>query len=99
MQSPVMRRRTVFIRNPRGGKQQKFDIIVAVSRHAGEADSSQAAEETIKEFSEIFEQLVVSGKIPVTTSRVPTESGSQDRLAKSSPVSVDIGKLAFQGKR
>jgi hypothetical protein len=98
MQSPVIRRRSVFFQNPRGGKQEKFDIIVAVSRHAGEADSSQAAEETIKEFSEIFEELVVSGKIPVNNPRVLTDNGSQGRSARSSAVSVITGKPVLQGK-
>jgi hypothetical protein len=104
MLSPVIRRRTVFIRNPRAGNQEKFNVVVAVSRHKGEADSSRntverAAEEAIKEFSAIFEQLVVSGKIPVKNQpRELTESGRQARFAKSAPVSI-LGRLALKGKR
>ena len=98
MQSPVIRRRSVFFRNPRGGKQEKFDIVFAVSRHTGEADSSQAAEEAIEELSEIFEQLVVSRKIPVNNPRVLTDNGGEGRSARSSPVSVVTGKPVLQGK-
>ena len=104
MQSPVIRRRTLSIRNPRVGNREKFDVVVAVSRHKGEADSSRdtverAAEEAIKEFSAIFEQLMVSGKIPFKNQlEALTESGSQDRSARSSPVSMVTGKPALQGK-
>lgn len=104
MQSPVIRRRSVFFRNPRGGNQEKFDVVVAVSRNQGEADSSRGtvervAEEAIKEFSAIFEQLIVSGKIPFKNQlQELTESGSQARAARSSPVSMVTGKPALQGK-
>ena len=98
MQSPVIRRRSVFFRNPRGGKQEKFNIVVAMSRYTGEADNSEAAEEAIKEFSEIFEQLVMSGKIPVNNPWVLTDNGSQGRSARSSPISAVTGKPALQGK-
>jgi hypothetical protein len=103
MQSPVIRRHTLFIRNPRMGKQEKFDVVVAVSRHKNEADGSRetverAAEEATREFSVLFEQLIVSGRIPARNPQVPAESGSRGLSAKSSPVSV-LGKLAFKGKR
>jgi hypothetical protein len=102
MQSPVIRRRTLFIRNPTG-KQEKFDVVVAVSRHRAEADNSRAAveratEEATREFSAIFEQLVVSGKIPVRIQRQePAKSGGQYRSSKSSPISI-LGKLPLKGK-
>jgi hypothetical protein len=104
MQSPVIRSRSVFIRNPRVGKQEKFDVVVAVSRRK-EGDSSRdtverAAEEAIKEFSAIFEQLVVSGKIPFRNQpQELVESGSQDRSARSIPVPVITGKPALSGQR
>jgi len=102
MQSPVIRRRTLSIRNPRVGNLEKFDLVVAVSRHKGEADNSRdsverAAEEAIKELSPIFEQLIVSGKIPARNPQVSTEGGSHGLSAKLSPASV-LGKLAFKGK-
>jgi hypothetical protein len=102
MQSPVVRRRTLFIRNPTG-KQEKFDVVVAVSRPGAGADNSRAdveraTEEATREFSAIFEQLVVGGKIPVRNQRQePASSGSQHRSAKPSPISI-LGKLPLKGK-
>ncbi len=104
MQSPVIRRRTLSIRNPRVGNQEKFDVVVAVSRHEGDAESprdtvERAAEEAIEELSVIFEQLVVSGKIPFKySSQELTGNGNQGRSARPSPVSVVGGKPVLQGK-
>jgi hypothetical protein len=56
------RKRTVFLRNPKIGWHEKFNVVVS---GAGGQQGDGATEAMINEVSTIFEGLVEQGKISV----------------------------------